>query len=590
MTMNRRIICSLILSLVMVMQSQITLAQTPSINTTVYADKTRFESQEENTEFRVEVFDSSGQKMFDSGFVAGRALDWNMLDPQGEPVADGVFDYVVTIRTPNRKKSRIQSSQLSVFRDAHDLEKAPPLIQPAVAGSEKVTGTGTAGQIAKWTGAETIGDSALTESNGKLGIGTANPVSLLHIIGSHPATSTVAGTSATEALHVSGAKGGDTSGSGQTAGNGANIVLRAGDGGDAPAGTSGRGGFVTIQPGAPGVGAINGSVGQVILAPSGGNVGIGVTNAGSKLTVAGMIETTLGGLKFPDGTTQTTATLQGIQGPVGPTGPQGLQGSQGPIGPQGLAGPPGPQGPVGPAGPQGAVGPTGPGGYLGLREYAFFNGTFVVPAGVTHLMVELWGAGGGGGGGGASTTVNQPGYGGGAGQPGIYTRKVITVTPGTALDVTLGEGGLGGALGQDGSDGTMTKIEFAGTILAFAGGGGRGTAGTTSVFGGNYLGQLDPSAPISRMSDEPPAYDGFLYGYPTICRSFIELQYNDGGAGLRSFVRVRGTLIPPLPLSFGGQGGWGQFAGSTGECGTLPPRPIPGPASDGRPGYALISW
>ncbi|MDD4178673.1 MAG: hypothetical protein PHH14_01305 [Candidatus Margulisbacteria bacterium] len=38
-----------------------------------------------------------------------------------------------------------------------------------------------------------------------------------------------------------------------------------------------------------------------------GNVGIGSTEPASKLTVAGTIETTLGGVKFPDGTTQTTA-------------------------------------------------------------------------------------------------------------------------------------------------------------------------------------------------------------------------------------------------------------------------------------------
>ena len=316
MTMKRRMFCSLILSLVMVMQSEITLAQTPNINTTVYADKTRFESQEENAEFRVEVFNASGQKMFDSGFVAGQTLDWNMLDQQGEPVADGVYDYVVTIK--NGKKSKIQSSQISVFRDGQDLEKAPTLMQPAAAGggsgggSGNLTGSGTAGQITKWTGGTSLGDSALTESGGKVGIGTTNPVSVFHIIGSHPVTSTLAGTNATEGLRITGGKGGDTSGSGQIGGNGSNIVLQAGDGGDALAGTSGRGGSVTIQPGAAGVGSINGAFGQVTLAPGGGNVGIGVTNAGSKLTVAGMIETTLGGLKFPDGTTQNTAATSGL--------------------------------------------------------------------------------------------------------------------------------------------------------------------------------------------------------------------------------------------------------------------------------------
>ena len=38
-----------------------------------------------------------------------------------------------------------------------------------------------------------------------------------------------------------------------------------------------------------------------------GNVGIGTTNPGQKLTVTGTIESTSGGIKFPDGTTQTTA-------------------------------------------------------------------------------------------------------------------------------------------------------------------------------------------------------------------------------------------------------------------------------------------
>lgn len=38
-----------------------------------------------------------------------------------------------------------------------------------------------------------------------------------------------------------------------------------------------------------------------------GNVGIGTASPGSKLTVAGTIESTTGGIKFPDGTIQTTA-------------------------------------------------------------------------------------------------------------------------------------------------------------------------------------------------------------------------------------------------------------------------------------------
>ena len=44
-----------------------------------------------------------------------------------------------------------------------------------------------------------------------------------------------------------------------------------------------------------------------------GKVGIGTISATSTLTVQGMIETTLGGYKFPDGTLQTTAAVSGLQ-------------------------------------------------------------------------------------------------------------------------------------------------------------------------------------------------------------------------------------------------------------------------------------
>jgi hypothetical protein len=79
---------------------------------------------------------------------------------------------------------------------------------------------------------------------------------------------------------------------------------------------------------------------------TGSRVGIGTTSPGQKLSVAGVIESTSGGFKFPDGSTQITAA-QSIAGPQGPQGPQGLTGptgAQGPIGPQGATGATGPAG------------------------------------------------------------------------------------------------------------------------------------------------------------------------------------------------------------------------------------------------------
>jgi hypothetical protein len=51
---------------------------------------------------------------------------------------------------------------------------------------------------------------------------------------------------------------------------------------------------------------------SVIAETQSGNIGIGTLSPQSRLTVEGMIQTTLGGLKFPDGTIQTTAAAGGL--------------------------------------------------------------------------------------------------------------------------------------------------------------------------------------------------------------------------------------------------------------------------------------
>jgi hypothetical protein len=67
------------------------------------------------------------------------------------------------------------------------------------------------------------------------------------------------------------------------------------------------------------------------------------------------------GIKFPDGTIQTTAMLQGIKGDTGEKGDTGLQGIKGDTGAQG------PQGLIGNTGPAGATGGSGPQGPQGIQ-------------------------------------------------------------------------------------------------------------------------------------------------------------------------------------------------------------------------------
>lgn len=85
------------------------------------------------------------------------------------------------------------------------------------------------------------------------------------------------------------------------------------------------------------------------------------TATGPILTTNDDIETrsllrTGGGVRFGDGTIQTTASLRGPKGDIGPIGPQGIPGPQGKQGVQGLQGMQGLQGTQGVQGKQGEVG------------------------------------------------------------------------------------------------------------------------------------------------------------------------------------------------------------------------------------------
>lgn len=71
------------------------------------------------------------------------------------------------------------------------------------------------------------------------------------------------------------------------------------------------------------------------------------------------------------------------------------------------------------------------------------SGSFLVPAGVTQITVEVWGGGGRGG----SRTSGSGAYGGGGG--GAYARKVVTVVPNTSYSYTVGAGSSSTAAGGD---------------------------------------------------------------------------------------------------------------------------------------------
>ncbi|MBS7256168.1 T9SS sorting signal type C domain-containing protein [Flavobacterium branchiicola] len=102
------------------------------------------------------------------------------------------------------------------------------------------------------------------------------------------------------------------------------------------------------------------------------------------------------------------------------------------------------------------------------------NGSLEVPAGITSVTVEAWGAGGAGGG--ASGALGTTGRSAGGGGGGAYAKGTITVVAGNTLNAIVGKQTTGTAIsGTTGESSTILGFET--SILALGGSGG--TANTT---------------------------------------------------------------------------------------------------------------
>jgi len=182
----------------------------------------------------------------------------------------------------------------------------------------QVGGSGKTNYIPIWTGSATLGDSAIFQTGGQVGIGTATPNATLTVNGPH-----VHAGNGPMVLNVTGGGGGlyggngggmalTTGGGGSMSnggemvfttgagygpvceigpctgpgGNGGVMVFQAGGGGNGDNSHGGAGGSITLQPGAGGSGTIAGLPGNVILdLPQGGAVGVGTTSPAATLDV-----------------------------------------------------------------------------------------------------------------------------------------------------------------------------------------------------------------------------------------------------------------------------------------------------------------
>jgi hypothetical protein len=183
-------------------------------------------------------------------------------------------------------------------------------------GQTTVTTTGgTVNVVPKYSRTATLVNSAIFENGGKVGIGTTAPSATLMVNGSLTATGATIVANAFRFY------------TGSLDGNKSYVDFRANPSSgnsviSAKSGTlylnldHGTGG-VSFGNGAAGVVASISAAGNAVFSGTGnssfaGNLGIGTTTPTSKLTVTGVVQSTSGGFKFPDGSVLTTAAAKGI--------------------------------------------------------------------------------------------------------------------------------------------------------------------------------------------------------------------------------------------------------------------------------------
>jgi hypothetical protein len=155
------------------------------------------------------------------------------------------------------------------------------------------------------------------------------------------------------------------------------------------------------------------------------------------------------------------------------------------------------------------------------------SGQFTVPAGVTQVEVEIWGAGSG-----SYASVPQISSGGGSG--GGYARRLVRgLTPGQTIPLTVGAGGIAGTTGG-----------------VAAGPGGASTfGGFVSATGGSLNSLATTLAPDNGATPPGVGVNGDVNFTGSAGQAAISNQGGMGGA-------------PPI--------GGAQNSGSTGNAGTFP--------------------
>ena len=103
-------------------QSPSPIDQSLSVNVIIYRDLVRFAAEDAHL-LRVELFDLTGNRIFDSGFTEGNSVDWFA----GQSFAISQFAYALSIKDKNGLVTIAKRGNVSIDRERNNLIDAPAL-------------------------------------------------------------------------------------------------------------------------------------------------------------------------------------------------------------------------------------------------------------------------------------------------------------------------------------------------------------------------------------------------------------------------------------------------------------------------------
>ncbi|HKQ73920.1 MAG TPA: hypothetical protein VJ810_09355 [Blastocatellia bacterium] len=269
-TINRflvYVVCALLCAPVAAAQDQQPMAKSRTgasqeVTIIIQRQQVSFTAPPSVEQMRLQVFDQSGELVFDSQLQSINQIDWPLQATTGGALKSGLYAYTLSIKDAWAPEPRLRrghfivdrakdrdgadklwvtsrnddgvGAELTVARDETDTVAGATMSNDANDGGQRTIGqrteiagrdgadravdsekqsqskpeigagkeavaavaAGTVGQIAKFISTTDLGNSALTEISGNVGIGVANPTNRLHVLNTTPGTSAIFAVSA----------------------------------------------------------------------------------------------------------------------------------------------------------------------------------------------------------------------------------------------------------------------------------------------------------------------------------------------------------------------------------------------------------